>query len=56
MTHSHSLRLYQVEACKAALDSIPIPGWSLVEVPTGGGKTRIIKDEILTIYALEVTA
>jgi DNA repair protein RadD len=48
------LRLYQAEACKAALDSIATQGWSLVEVPTGGGKTIIIKEVAARVSHLQI--
>lgn len=38
-----TLRPYQSDANAAAIAGIEVPGWSLIEIPTGGGKSLVIK-------------
>lgn len=47
---THTLRTYQLDAHKQAMSSIATPGWSFIEMPTGGGKSVVIK---ATVQATE---
>ena len=47
-------RQYQWDANAAAIASITVPGWSLIEIPTGGGKSFVIKTIVHSLAHLQI--